>query len=164
MWKKQDQGGGSFPEFSRPLCFRAGVWAAVPDLLNPNLGGVSPRKVNFHKPCFCFCCKLCSGDSAPCLVPCPSAFCLEEQAAAQALWAVMRRVTGQRSQRLAAWPRRDSLPRHREQPSEKGGGSDPCSKGEVTAPSLLLCAVARLMVSRSLLGLLCLPAEAVGRI
>lgn len=52
---------------------------------------------------------------------------LEEKSVAPALWVVSRQVTGHTSQELRAWPRRDSLPRHREQPLEKGGESDPCS-------------------------------------
>lgn len=64
-------------------------------------------------------------------------FRLKEPAAAQALLAVLRQVTGQWSQGLRAWPWRDSLPRHRQQPLERGGESNLCSKGEVAVSSSL---------------------------
>lgn len=120
-----------------PLCLTCWCPRLTLDRLNKNLRGWF-RQNEFQKDSAVgYALQPCSGDSAPCLQPCPLVFWLEELAATQALWAVTGQVTGQCSQGLRAWPGHSSLPRHRRQLLDRGRETDPPSKGEVTAPSLL---------------------------
>ena len=120
-----------------PLCLPCGCPRLTLDWLNKNLRSWF-RQNEFQKDSAVGCAlQRCSGGSAPCLQPCPLVFWLEELAAAQALWAVTGQVTGQRSQGLRVWPGHSSLPRHRQQLLERGRETDPPSRGEVAAASLL---------------------------